>query len=208
MLDTLVPAFLPKDPPEGAIKWKGRQSAPADYINGPVWLRDGTMVPIGHRHSDDQWTWYNYDTAFGQRPDDIVGYMSGYIKAWENGEEAPEDWEGGSVLWNDGTVWSDGLQRTSIGWTTQPGWTRAHIVAYTSTFPILQSSIANKHWMLSDGERLRRNHDAILHLLGNYITERHTEKAIELYVLVFGGSAEEAEAKIKSKRNLFARSDT
>lgn len=119
--------------PEGWTPWNGRTASPADYINGPVFTRDGSVIMLGYRISPKQWTWEDYEAPFGSMPDDIIGYMPGYVKAYDGDGVAPDDWDGGLTLWWEGDIMDSGLQRESTAWSKQPGDIRSSIRAYVST---------------------------------------------------------------------------
>lgn len=120
--------------PEGWTPWNGRTAPPADYINGPVFTRDGSTIMPGYRISPKQWTWEDYEAPFGSMPDDIIGYMPGYVKAYDGDGVAPDDWTDGLTLFYDNTIMDAGVKKTSIAWRKYPpGATRASIRAYVST---------------------------------------------------------------------------
>jgi hypothetical protein len=120
--------------PDGWTPWNGIHDRPDDHINGPVFLRDGTIVFDTRRFQNSLWTWECHHEPFSGAFDAIIGYMPGYVKRWEGGPRAPDDWTDGVVLFNDREIWSQGLTADSIAWQRYPaGASRAAILAYTST---------------------------------------------------------------------------
>ena len=146
------------------IEW-----GPEIKVNGerPAWLGDGDLcmigmsdAPSGEPYPADHWAW-SVITAI-RLPSSHWAYAA--IKAgfepWRGGDSAPEDWDGGDVLWKDGPLVKTGeTQNYSWLWQHDSG---PNIIGYRKrTEPQTDDTVTIQRLLEAEWDAMYRDYGTI-----------------------------------------------